>query len=217
MIYSQLTQRSLSVVLLGDFNPKIFQPFWFAHKKLLSEQECKEASENGIEVIHSSIVRFKTTWANFDISQTRFEIRTSNEQMFNPAKDLLNGIFNILNETPIKAIGINHILHYRMSNKEVYHNFGVDKGALKNWSFMNNPKLLQIEIVESERTDGEKGSVRIRLYPSDLVKPNGIAVNINDHYDVADGSNGRQGEAMDLCNKYWNSSFDRAIEIANNI
>jgi hypothetical protein len=45
-----------TVVLLGSFNPKIFQPEWFARQKLLPQAEA-DASE--IKVIGSTSLPFR--------------------------------------------------------------------------------------------------------------------------------------------------------------
>ena len=41
----------ISIVLLGNFNPKIFQSAWFASQNLIRKIEANEAK---IEIIHSS-------------------------------------------------------------------------------------------------------------------------------------------------------------------
>ena len=46
-----------SIVLLGSFNPKIFQPEWFFRQELLSEDEVKDAD---IKVIAPQISHFET-------------------------------------------------------------------------------------------------------------------------------------------------------------
>jgi len=49
MLNDYLQIHAISIVFLGDFNPKIIQPFWLVNKKLIREQEGTEAK---IEVIH---------------------------------------------------------------------------------------------------------------------------------------------------------------------
>jgi hypothetical protein len=36
--------QGISIVLLVDFNPKIFQPAWFAAQNLIRQQEADEAT-----------------------------------------------------------------------------------------------------------------------------------------------------------------------------
>ncbi|HEB80754.1 MAG TPA: hypothetical protein ENI71_02630 [Chromatiales bacterium] len=47
-----------AIVLLGNFNPRIFRPDWFGKHCLIGEAEADAAS---IEIIHPEICIFKMT------------------------------------------------------------------------------------------------------------------------------------------------------------
>ena len=55
-----LSIDEITVVLLGDFNPKIFHPMWFANHGVLREAEATEAT---IEVVHSDVCSFSSSAA----------------------------------------------------------------------------------------------------------------------------------------------------------
>jgi hypothetical protein len=38
-------QQVFSVVILGNFNPKIFHPLWYAQNELIAKQEIDEADD----------------------------------------------------------------------------------------------------------------------------------------------------------------------------
>ncbi len=80
-----------SIVLIGNFNPKIFQSAWFAAQGLLSQQEAEEAE---IEIIHSSVVVFSTTnWMRMEVTDDRFIVKTSQEPYDVVIRDLILGTF----------------------------------------------------------------------------------------------------------------------------
>ena len=122
---------SLSIVALGDFNPIILQPYWLVHKGLVGEQEANEAK---VDLIHQEVVNFSLPWVSFSIQKNRFELKTSQEP-FESLRDLYSGIFKFLPETPIKRIGINHIMHFQVRDKEEMFNIGNVLAPLKNWEF----------------------------------------------------------------------------------
>jgi len=106
MLNNYLQIHTASVVFVGEFNPVIIQPFWLANKKLIRDQEAQDAK---VEIIHNEIVKFEIDWARFEITKDRFEIRTSQEPYFEPMRDLVISIFEILKETPISALVSNNL------------------------------------------------------------------------------------------------------------
>lgn len=218
MLHDYLQVYTISIVFLGDFNPVIVQPYWLANKKLIRDQEAQSAE---VEIIHSEISKFKIKdWLSIEITRDRFELRTSQEPYFAPMKDLAISIFKSLNETPIKAVGVNHLKYFAITNEDDYYKFGDKLAPLNNWSgFINSPKLLNLEIVEQKRKDKLNGSLRIRVQPSDLKLSTkyGILININDHFATEASSKGRDGEVIKMLGENWSASLDRSTEIVESI
>jgi hypothetical protein len=217
MLNDYLQIRTLSIVFLGDFNPVIFHPSWLADKKLIREQESLDAK---IELIHSELSRIDLGWVSLEVQRTRFEIRTSQLPYYEPTRDLCVSIFEILKETPIKGLGINHIMHYALKSQEDYYRFGNVLVPLEKWNgFLNDARLLQLEIHEKDRQDKQNGYYRIKIQPSEqkLKTPYGISININDHFSLKEGDPGRRGEILDILRKNWKKSFDRANSVTEEI
>ena len=61
--------EGVSIVLLGDFNPKIFQPAWFAAQELIRKEEAESAE---IEVIHPEVVVFSLDWLRIQVTRNRW-------------------------------------------------------------------------------------------------------------------------------------------------
>lgn len=217
MLNDYLQIYNLSVVILGDFNPVIIQPFWLSNKKLIREQEAQTAK---VEIIHSDIVRYSLDWINIEITKDKLSFSSKQEPFFEPLKDLIISTFSILNETPMKAIGINHLKHFAIPDKKRHYKFGDALAPLSNFKdSLNDPRLLNLEIIEQNRRDGLKGVVRTRIYPSDLnlKVPYGVAIDVNDHYDITDVRTTSADEMIKILNEYWISSRKRSEEIIENL
>lgn len=214
MIDRYLQIETLTVVFIGDFNPIIFQPAWLALKGLIREDEATNAK---VEVIHSEIVKFELDdWLSIEITKNRCQFKTSKVPYFEPLRDLITGIFKILRETPIYSFGINHIYDLSLLDAEKYYAFGSQLTPLEIWNdVIKNPRLQVLEIVENERIDGEMGSRRIRINPSDQKIPFGVSVNINNHFSL--NKDKVRIEVITQLEKYWKSSFIQGKEILTNL
>jgi len=213
MLKDLMQKRTLSIVLLGDFNPVIVQPYWLSNKGLIKELEAENVD---VKLIHNELVQFEIgDWAYIEINKNRFEIKTSKEPYFCPIKDLVSSIFLILKETPINAFGINHIMDFTLTSTESYYNFGDKLSPLSNWNtFMKDPRIFSLEIIEENRQDLLSGSYRIRVSPSEIKQKNSITININDHILIEDKSAIRFTSELE---KRWNDSFNRSNEIVEKL
>jgi len=206
---------NFSLVALGDFNPKIIQPFWLANKGLIGEKEAEDAN---IELIHSELVKYSLTWVDIQIQQNRFELKSSQEPYFESIRDLFIGIFSKLQETPMKSFGINHIMHFSARDEQEMFNIGNNLAPLNNWDMLNNPRVLNLEIVENKRSDGFDGKIRVKIQPSDLLIGSnmGFSISINDHYSFQE-KNQTTDNVLKLISSQWKSSFNSAQEIINKL
>jgi hypothetical protein len=210
---------TLSIVIIGNFNPSIVQPFWFSSKGLIREQEAQDAK---VEVIHPELVKWSLSWMTIEVSRSRFEIRSTQEPYFEPIRDLLLSLVTALKETPISAFGLNHLIYFAIPDEDRYTELGNKLVPLNNWNkIFENPKVFNVDIGE-ERKDGLKGSFRVRVQPSDikLSSPYGILINSNDHYDISSQvSTESTSRFKSILNQNWTVSLERAknacIEIGN--
>ena len=60
--------QGLSIVLIGDFNPKIFQPAWFGMEGLIARKDVEDAE---IQIVHPDIVKFNLKWLFFNVTRER--------------------------------------------------------------------------------------------------------------------------------------------------
>lgn len=217
MLNNYLQAYFINIVFLGDFNPAILQPYWLLNKKLIREQEAKKAK---VQLIHNELVKCDLDWAEYESTKDRFTLKSSQEPYFNTVKDLAIGIFKNLPETPLKALGINHIKHFALPNKETYYNFGNKLAPLSNWSpFIKNPRLFQVEIIEQQRKDELQGSFQVKILPSEIVPPSmfGVSIAINDHFDTSVTAPRAGDDLVEILRTNWQQSFDRCNDVIENL
>jgi len=220
MFRDYLQIQTLSIVFIGDFNPVIIQPSWLAAKRLIREGEGSD-SDVEVQLIHNDLVRFNIgEWCAIDVTKKRFELRSSSVPHFEAVRDLAIGIFQILKETPMNSVGINHLNHYALPDQDIYFKFGDRLAPLSNWSdFMNNPRVMLLEINEEKSPGKVSGGMRIKITPSDqkLRTSFGVLINTNDSYQLEIGENGRNSEVIKKLAINWDSSFKRVSEMSEKI
>jgi len=172
--------KSLDIIILGNFNPSIFQPYWFSLKKLIREEESEKAV---INVIHSSLVKFDLDWCSFTITEDRFQASTTDEVNFDLVKDLIVSIFNILCETPLTALGVNYTYNFSLENENNYIKFGEWLSNLSFWQQIDSQyRLLTLETTKPKKENGELGSQRIKITPTNIPRLKfGVSIDFNEH------------------------------------
>jgi len=215
MDYFQLEEniekQELNIVLIGSFNPVIITPFWLSGKSLIRESDAASAK---IRIVHNTIVDYDLDWATLNITQQRFQLRTTKEPFFEILRDLAAGILSNLKETPITSFGYNYNKIVNLKTKERAYEFGNRLCPLNNWSdYLNDPRLQKLEIIEKDSKQKAEGSVLVTIqaaYNKDIEY--GVGVNINDHYNFSNEKDGIKFSSSLLLD-YWPNS----LIIAKNI
>ncbi len=205
----------ISIVLIGDFNPKIFQPIWFSSEGLIKKNEAEEAK---IVTVHPEICVFQLEWLQLEVTRNRFVVQTSQEPYFEILRDLAYGTFELLHHTPLKQLGINYNAQYRVKSEKEWHEFG-DKITPKNiWNdILDKPGMSTATIEGNLNRDGFKGHTKVKVEPSKKFHP-GIFFDINDHYEVEDQAKSLGGkEIVTILKQMWKKSIDRSVYIVNTL
>ncbi len=202
---------SHSIVFIGNFNPKIFQPAWFAAESLIGMQAAEGAK---VEIIHPDITIFSLDWVRVEVLRERFQAETSQQPYDEAVRDLVLGTFMLLRHTPLKQIGINMSMHFRMDSLEKWHNAGHSFAPKALWEdILENPGMRSLTMEESVRRDGRKGYIRVVVEPSQKIHP-GIFVAINDHIEVKDSETTvGSDEILNILKEIWVESHKRSEEI----
>jgi hypothetical protein len=172
--------QSHVIVLLGNFNPKIFQPAWFASHGLIKESEAEEAE---LRILHNDVVVFSLGWMDLEVTRERLVAKTSQEPYYEVIRDFVLGTFSLLRYTPITALGINLEYHFSVTDEEKWNNAGHRLAPKDVWlDVLERPGLLALAM-QGQRSDGLKGFVRFDVQPSLAERP-GLYFLVNNHFEI---------------------------------
>ena len=202
-----------SVVLKGDFNPKIFQPAWFAMNNLIRPSEVDDPKDTKIRIIHPSVADFGLAWCNVLVTRDTFSVMSIQEIAFEPIRDLVIGTFQVLHHTPITKVGINHDRHYKFKAGNSADKFFSKNIDINLWKKLLPAPKVNALIIKYDRQDNYKGAINIKIEPSDKIK-DGIFIAINDHFEITSDEN-KIGckEVVSLLKNVWSVSDTRAGDI----
>jgi hypothetical protein len=205
-------RQSYAIVVLGDFNPSIFQPLWFSANDLLPEEETREAE---ISIIHKAIASFSVGKLQIQVDESRLGLTTVESSQGPILRDLAIGTLSILEHTPLKAIGLNRDMVFQYESEEAWHSVGHRLAPKADWEcVLDQPGMMQLA-VRGTRKDASADQINVRVQPSEN---KGILIAVNQHYqletderpDVRD----RHKEALRVLRDDWHSFTNYAREAA---
>src|SRR5438477_765073 len=159
----------VSIVLVGNFNPMIFQPAWFSHHDLLRKQEA-ETADNVVAV--DQITTFNTEWLSLQVTTERFQASTADGGSFEALRDLVLGTFRILEHTPLAKLGINRDMHYRVLPIEASIASGHYIVPKSPWiSIMSNPVTRSLTVEGLVRRGETDVKLTMKVEPSVRIEP----------------------------------------------
>jgi hypothetical protein len=214
-----------SIVMIGNFNPQIFHPFWFANYEIITE----EAAENAVvPFIHPEISTFRIDAEfNVQVERNRFSIDRGFAPLIRVA-DVVTKVFGeLLPHTPIGQVGINRMVHFNVKSVDERDRIGqilAPPGPWGDWGKLfpaDDPNklggLLSMTMTQRNVTDRPAGWVNTKVEPSQVVgRGRGIFVEVNDHYDIARKPENAE-EIVEIVRAQFDASMTRAASIINQI
>lgn len=219
----------MQINVLGSFNPPVITPAWLSANKLLGEEDEKFAWESESLVITPEISRFETEWFSIQIIKQQLVLNSKGPVAPN-LKDLIVGIFTLLGHTPISALGINSLAHYKIYSVAEFHKIGDVLAPKSIWNSMypetenQSVGLTQISIQVSpfNRADVMKSNGKaknISLSRSDKI-PHSIYFTFNDHYPISIENYTLDTDSellIDLVQRNFDSSQEEAKNLFANV
>jgi len=202
-----------SIVLVGSFNPAIFQPQWFAKQELLPQAEADNAN---VEIIHPQVCQFDTERFMLQVTPDRLTAITKPNAVDAPLRDLISGTFYTLEHTPIQAIGLNRQMHFQMHSEEAWHRVG-DKLVPKdvwNEAYKGRPGMRNLNVLYPASSPDEP-AVTVIVQPSVQITPHGVYFEVNFHFTQKAGESAET--LMGILNAKWEETQKHAERIVGHI
>jgi hypothetical protein len=208
-------RQSYAIVVLGDFNPSIFQPLWFSLNGLVPEEEAKNAD---IAIVHKQIASFSIGKIQVQVDDSRLGLTTVESPQGPILRDLAIGTLSILEHTPLKAIGLNRDMVFAMQTDEAWHEVGNRLVPKKDWEqVFDLPGMRQV-IVEGHRSDCSASRSQVRVQPS---ANHGVLIAVNQHYQLESEQRvevrDRHREAIRVLQDDWTSFATYARDAAEKL
>jgi len=127
----EISVEEISLVLVGDLNPKIFHPMWFLHEGLIRESEARESH---IDVSHQDVSSFRLEWVTIQVLRDRFTAKIKADVYKKHLGDLVLNVFSTLSHTPIHQLGMNTAYRIRFRSNDDWHSFGHFLLPKSHWS-----------------------------------------------------------------------------------
>ena len=217
---------SVSLVMLGSFNPAILTPAWFAWRGLLPEKTVDIAD---LKVAHPMVTEFEAEWLSLQVMPERFSISTT-QSPFVRLEDLAVRIFREhLPHTRLKAMGINREVHFQVNSFEVRDRVGRLLAPIEPWGEWGKElepdgkhggmiSLTMRQVKPGGRPIG--GHINVTVEPSARVGENrtGIYVRVNDHFEVENPEGeSTTTEVVTMLQGNFDESLRRADQIIDHL
>lgn len=124
---------SSSIVLIGNFSPMMFQPYWFKHCKILNDDEFNAIEKKGNTIVTAPLTVFETENLAFKIETKRFTIIAKKEP-FELLLDTFDRFQEKLDSVLIEKFGINFSFHVDLDTPENFKRFGDVIAPKESWS-----------------------------------------------------------------------------------
>jgi len=202
-----------SIVLLGNFNPTIFTPSWFEKYDLLTEEEAANAD---LTVVHPEISRFVAAGLTIQVETNRFSASGTASAI--QLKDFVLKTFrDYLNHTPIRSLGINREVHYKLPSAEARMKLGRALAPLDPWgewgkeideSKDSGGGLISLTMHLAKEPDTVKGHTRVTIQPSAQIPRNaGVFFQVNDHSEVIEDNINTTETVLDVLDQSFETSI----------
>ena len=217
----------MSIVLVGSFNPAIFHPWWFADRELLPSNVIEAALKEDFVTV-KELSRFNAEWLGLQARPNQLVFSTVEEARSPDLRDLVVSVLDLLPETPVDAVGLNSDAHFRVESVDEWHNIG-DRFLPKDfweplfeddiWEPRPDGQRVGLRSMKVEATRKEPhGYVRTEVAPSARIKPHGVYVGINAHFQLrADDKSSNGFAAARTIEEHWDETRQLEVDLTRRV
>jgi len=210
-----------SIICVGAFNPPIITPEWLNRHKLIGNDDANEARRSVSLLTTPQVSQFETQW--FGVQALENQLAFTSKGVVNAAfRDLVVGVLTLLPQTPVTAMGINFLAHYKLASLAEYHAVGDALAPKGPWSELVKLKgheaglsslTMQIrEMTRAQMAPITQNAINITVQPSTQF-PTGIFLMYNDHRAIAANEDDAQLPAVraaGMLDASWEAISDQA-------
>ena len=183
---------AVSIVLLGHFNPAIFQPAWLSIHGLVASADVEQPD---IRLIHPEIANFSWHWADLSIEKARFSINTTVAPYIRVSDFVAKLFGEVLPHTPIEAMGINRTVHFAVESEAQRNALGKLLAPQAPWGKWGEKLdadpparggMISLVMQQTNPSGREAGYIRAKIEPSPRITENrGLFMEVNDHFGLS--------------------------------
>ena len=214
----------VEVIVLGAFDPALFEPAWFVQHGLLPELAADGA---GVALVPPPVMEFTFDWLLLQASAEHFSAGTSQAPHVRVC-DLVVRVFRErLPNTPLRAFEINRYVHFPVRSPAERDRIGRMLAPVEPWGRwgsalgldgdhgrMTSLTMSQLDL--PGRAAG--GRINVTVEPSNRIgNPlSGIYVCVNDHYPI-DEASPTTGSSTGILEENFEASLERSDGIIDHV
>lgn len=222
---------SSSIVAVGAFNPAIFSPDWLEARELIGSGDAEVARTNKSLIVSSQVATIQTNWFALQVLENQFSL-TSQGALSPGFRDLALGVMTLLPHTPISAVGLNFMGHFKMGSPAEYNKIGDRLVPKAVWNELfheeNNHVGVQMLTVSVQKIKREADGgltplisdrKNISVEPSNKLKL-GVFLSCNDHREIDHSKLENQTAAervAEILESDWQSSWDASLKLFDDL
>lgn len=209
------------LVFVGNFNPAILTPAWFAMHRLLPNGIAESAK---LEMAHNQMTAFSTDWLQLQVTATQLQLRAT-VPPYVRLVDLAKRTFGEhLHHTRLTALGINRHVHFRVPRATDRTRLGRALAPVAPWgkSALDTDKLgmTSLTMTQVHPVDrSHKDRINATVEPSNVVGHGrtGIYVAVNDHFEPQGDDPTGAHQVIKVLAQHHESSWRNSEEIIDHI
>ena len=215
----------VGIVLLGDFNPAIFSPAWFALHGLLPRGATDGAN---VQIVCPQVTVFTFDWLHLEVRGDLFLAETVQAPHIRPRDLVLRTFKERVPHTPLRVLGINRHVHFRVRNPAERDRIGRTLAPVEPWGAWGQGLELDSEhggmtslTMSQNKPEGRSADdqINITVEPSTRIddKRLGVYVRVNDHYTAGDGGLEAGERLMALLENDFEMSLEHSKGIVDHV
>jgi len=219
---------AVSLVLLGRFNPAIFLPAWFARYRLLTDREADSAN---LVIANNEVVNFEAEWLHLEVFPSRLQMISRTEPFIRLCDLAVRTFREFLPHTPIRALGINRQVHFRVGSFDARDRIGSILAPKEPWGewgrlLAASPEkekrggMRSLTMTQAAPDGRQRGCINVTVEPSRNIgqESDGISVQVNDHFELQDADRTYDSnEIVGLLEDNFQHSLKRSEKIIDHV